>query len=377
MSTAKKLTGEDVAKLLQDPSTTHRAEAAEKIALSFSAGNLSDSERQIAEDIFRVMVRDVEHRVRRALADSLKESSNVPRDVAVSIASDVADIAVPFIEVTQALNDDDLVSIIEAKGSEHQKAIARRETVSARVADALVETKNEDVVAALVENEGADLSEKTMSRVLDEFGEVKRISNPMAQRPALPLHVAERLVSLVSDKLQEQLLAHQDLPPDVAMDLVMQSRERATVSLLDGSADTPDVQALVEQLHRNHRLTPTLVIRALCMGDLTFFEAALAKRAGIPVVNAYKLVHDRGDLALSRLFAKSDMPQKLLPLARVALDVAEEMLLHSRDDREKFRTVMLERVITHFEDEFDTENLDYFISKLAAKPRDARGQTIH
>lgn len=376
MSQSNKLSAADVQRLLKDPSAENRSDAASKIAAHFSDGHLSETERALAEDIFRVMMRDVELRVRRALSDSLRESEDVPRDIALSIANDVADVAIPFIEVTRALSDDDLVNIIQAKGEDHQKAIARRETVSSRVADALVDTKNEGVVAELVSNEGAELTENTMNRVLDDFGHLKSVSNPMARRAALPLDVAERLVTLVSDKIQEQLLEKHHLSADVAKDLVTQSRERATVSLLDGSAEAPDVQALVDQLHKNGRLTPTLIIRALCMGDLMFFESALAKRAGIPVVNVYKLVHDKGGAALEKLFQKADMPGEMLELARVALGVADEMTLQSSDDRQKFRVLMIERVLTHFEGDFDNENLDYFISKLSSRSNQATANTL-
>ena len=43
---------------------------------------------------------------------------------------------------------------------------------------------------------------------------------------------------------------------------------------------------LVEALVRNRRLTPSILLRAICVGDLGFFKAALAKMAGISVLNA-------------------------------------------------------------------------------------------
>ncbi|GAB4143534.1 MAG: DUF2336 domain-containing protein [Sphingomonadales bacterium] len=363
VSSKQSLSQADVARLLQNPSTDSRAEAAAKVAAAFQTGDLGDKERAIAEDIFRAMMQDVEVRVRKALALTLADA-DLPRDVALKIANDVSEVAVPFIEVTQALDDDDLIHIIANQTADHQVAIARRKSVSGKVADALVDTKNEDVVATLVGNEGADLSASTMNRVLDEFGHIKRIATPMAQRPTLPLDVAERLVTLVSDKIQKQLLQTHGIDAGMASDLASQTRERATVSLLDGSAEAPDVQALVDQLHKNERLTPTIILRALCMGDLTFFEVALARRAGISISNVYKLVYEHGDDGLKRLFDRAEMPKNMLDIARVALDTAEEMTLNSRDDRNRFREVMLERVLTSCEDKVDNENLDYFISKL-------------
>ena len=80
------LTQDDVVRLLTDPSGNARAETAGKIAASFNSGALSESERKIAEEIFRLMVRDAEVRVREALALNLKQSPGVPHEVALALA---------------------------------------------------------------------------------------------------------------------------------------------------------------------------------------------------------------------------------------------------------------------------------------------------
>ena len=88
-----RLTEKDIAKLLADPSGERRAETAAKIASDFRAGSLTEAERSLAEEIFRLMVKDAEVRVREALAQNIKESPNVPHDVAVSLARDVDSVA--------------------------------------------------------------------------------------------------------------------------------------------------------------------------------------------------------------------------------------------------------------------------------------------
>jgi len=69
---------------MTDPSGENRAETAGKIAQGVETGVLSPKERQIAEEIFRVMVRDVEVRVREALAESLKGVPDLSGDIAQS-----------------------------------------------------------------------------------------------------------------------------------------------------------------------------------------------------------------------------------------------------------------------------------------------------
>lgn len=364
LSDANKLSSADVAKLLQDPNVENRAEAASKVAATFGMSELTEGEKKIAEDIFRVMLRDAAVRVRHALSESLKDNPDVPHDVAASLAQDVDEVAMPVIEFSSVLTDKDLIDIVRTRGSDVQKVVAGRKSVSEDVADALADTGDEEVVAALVGNEGAQIKEATFGKVLDKFGNSDVVKAPMAHRGELPIGVAERLVTLVSEQLRDHIMTHHEISPTMAADLLLESREKATVSLLGSGQKSTTVQELVDQLYDNKRLTPTLMLRALCMGDTTFFEVALAKRVGIPVVNAYKLVHDKGELGLKRLFEAAEMPLQFLPMARAALEVADEMLETGGDNRELVRQLMIERVLTAVENDVDTENLDYLIGKL-------------
>jgi len=82
----QKLSASDVQKLMVNPSAETRVQTTGKIAGQFASGDLSPSERKIAEDIFRTLVRDTEIRVRESLAAHLKSSPDLPHDVAVSLA---------------------------------------------------------------------------------------------------------------------------------------------------------------------------------------------------------------------------------------------------------------------------------------------------
>ncbi|HEY4547305.1 MAG TPA: DUF2336 domain-containing protein, partial [Pedomonas sp.] len=117
----------------------------------------------------------------------------------------------------------------------------------------------------------------------------------------------------------------------------------------------------------NGRLTPTIVMRALCMGDVSFFEVAMARLADIPVANAHQLIHDRGGQGLARLFKRCGLPPQSLPVARTALQAIEELELMTDGDRQTLRQLMIERVLTQFEEGMDPENLDYFIAKIAGR----------
>jgi uncharacterized protein (DUF2336 family) len=366
---AEKLTAADVARMMNDSSPESRQRTAEKVAAGYADGALSDTERLIAEDIFRVMVKDAEERVRAALSKQLKHIPELSPDVARSLASDVSDaVALPMLEFSEALSDEDLIQIVRTQGSSRQAAIAGRETVSGKVAGVLASEGSEVAVAVLVGNEGAELNEAAMNTVLDRFGDSEFVQEPLVRRNTLPVAVSERLVAMVSDKLQEYLVTHHELSADLASDMVMQSRERATLGLIGNNAADNDVEALVAQLHRNGRLTQSIILRSLCAGDLTFFEAALSRLSKVPLVNARTLIHDEGKLGLKSIYDRAGLPAKLFPAYRVAFDVARENEHERSDgDPEAVTRRTLERVLTHFEDMFDDSNhddVDFLLNKL-------------
>lgn len=368
---AETLAKADVERLLTDPSAQSRAAMAAKVAGAFESGALTPAERRLAEEIFRTLTRDAAERVRRALAEHIAEASDLPHDVALALARDVNAVALPILENSAVLTDEDLVEIIRLGNPRKQIAIAGRQVVRAKVADALVASDNAAAVARLVGNAGAELHEPTLRRVMERHGGDARVQEPLVHREVLPAAVLERLVALASDSLHEFLVKRHDLSPAAASDLVLRIRERATAGLLTSMWPAVEAEKLAHQLNRAGRLTPSLILRTMCLGDLAFFEAAFAELAGIPVHNARLLIHDPGGLGMMSLYGKSGLPKELFPAFRVALDVALETPFDGGEhDRERHRRRTLERILTQFE-ELGADDLDYLLAKMQAMPETA------
>jgi len=359
------LTEADVRKLMTDPSPDARVETATKVAKAFYETELSSSERSLAEEIFRIMVRDAEVRVREALSVNLKSSPELPKDVALSLARDVESVSLPVLEFSSVLSDADLVEIIRMSGAEKQTAVAKRASVSSEVANALIDHgKSGMVVATLVNNPGAELRDAELEKAFAKHGADPAVNNSLVSRANLPVRISEKIVARVSEALREHLLSHKEISTEMAADLVLQARERATVALLPAGTKSTDVVDLVKQLRDNQRLTPSLILRTLCIGDLTFFEAALAVLANMPIVSARVLIHDEGKLGLQSIYQRTPLPANLFPAFRVAFDVARETQYDGgENDRQRFSSRVIERVLTQFED-IGNDNLEYLMKKL-------------
>ncbi|MDZ4741616.1 MAG: DUF2336 domain-containing protein [Alphaproteobacteria bacterium] len=359
------LNAADVDMLLAHPAAARRADLVKKVAAEFDAQRISEAESKIALDILRAMAADAEVIVRLAIAQSLRQSGNLPHDIALNLARDEFSVAQPLLESSPVLTDSDLIAILADGCEPKQVAIARRKDVSERVAAAVIDTGNAAAVATLIDNDSAHLTEDLYDRTLNWYSKFEAVNSALVHRAALPITVAERLVALVSDKLKVELVTRHALPEEMAADVILEARERVTLGLLGDDAPTPCTSALVRQLSARGRLTPSLTLRALCMGDIQFVEAALADAAGVTAETASSLVHDDGPLGLQAIYKKSGFAEAFFPAFRVAVDVYHETQLDGEPrDRERFARRMLERILTQYQDMTATD-LDYLLTRLA------------
>ncbi|MDX2145704.1 MAG: DUF2336 domain-containing protein [Rhodospirillaceae bacterium] len=362
------LNAKDVSRLATDSSANVRVDTANKLAADVASGQLTDSERAIADDILRALAKDVEVRVREALSHNLKHCRTIPHDLAIRLAKDVDSVALPVLSFSQVLTAEDLVAVIQAQASVGKMAaIAERPFVASQVVNALVEHGNETVVAKTVANPGAAFQSAAFDRVIDRFGNSHAVQAPLVARADLPAKVIERLIHVVSNQMRATLLEKQQITPDLAMDLVLASRERATVNIAQSFSDA-GLAAFVAQLHRSGGLTSSLVLRAVCMGHLHFFEHAIAALAHMPLAEVLVLL--RNPNGLRHIWIKAGQSQAYYPAVRSALDAVLEIEREGRDlDAETFSCRIVERIMTHYETfgvEFEHDDLEYLFARVGA-----------
>jgi uncharacterized protein (DUF2336 family) len=360
---AGSLSSRDVARLLSEPSPDLRAELAGKVAAELSGNGLTATELKLARDIVRVLARDVEEKVRAALSRGLRHSPNLPSDVAKKLADDVEYVALPMLADSLVLTDEDLIGIVRRGSSLKQEAIASRPNLTETVSDALITHGEEPAVVVLMGNNTAKIAEDSFNRAVTRFGESKRVTEAMVLRGSLPITVAERLVTMVSKALQVHLVQSHNLSPALAADILLSSREHAIIHLSVGASDE-DLRQMVTQMHTNGRLTPSLVLRALCTGDIAFFEAAMAVKSDVSIDNAQLLIHEPSRRGLAALYRKAAMPEGLYGVVRAAVDVVDETGFDGQArDLERFRARVISRVLT-LVDDVDATDADYLLNKL-------------
>ena len=322
-SGAMNITREDITLLVREPSAAMRSRIAQKISTGYSAGVLSESELHLANEIFRLLLKDTEAKVRKLLADELKFCLNVPHDIIWALANDVEEVAVPILQHSFVLTEDDLMRIIRATREVGKlSAIASRESLSREVAHALVETGEPEVAKKVVRNTNALLADTTYEFVLDHFAKDNSVLEELVYRGGLPVAFAERLFSSVSDALKKQLTKKYRLGRQVLEDATTQARETAVLQFMSPWMSQNDISDLIDTMYRSRRLSDSVIIRSLCIGDLRFFETSIAKRVGVPVANARILMLDPGPLGFKALYDSAGLPEAFYEAIRVMLQLA-------------------------------------------------------
>jgi uncharacterized protein (DUF2336 family) len=245
------------------------------------------------------------------------------------------------------------------------KAIATRPLVQGKVSAALVQHGDEGVVAEVMGNPGAVIEDATMDLAVDRFGGSETVTTAMANRAGLSARIAERLTVLVSERLREQLVARHRLGPDTAMELVLATRERATLSIAKDFSEI-GVSALVSQLRRSARLTPSLILRSICVGHRLFFEHAVAQLANVPLGNVVIMMRDAN--GFRNAWTKAGMPAAMVPAVAAAYDAVTEIEAEGRDlTADDFSRRIVERVMTQYETfgvEFERDDLEYLFQRI-------------
>lgn len=292
--------------LSRDADAAVREKVAYKIAAL--APELSAAERDRAGDIvtgiLETLARDEAVKVRRVLADSLKDAKGVPASVIEQLARDPDEaVCVPVLENSPLLSDEFLVEIIQSgpvRAALH--AISGRSALGADVADAIVATDDTDVITTLLSNKSAQIREETLDSIVDGAADQDAWHAPLVARPSLSARAGSALSRFVTEALLETLTARKDLGPDVADAIGKGVRRR-----LGGDvADDDDGETIVEKVRRlfdEQRLTESDVKAAMLRGDRQFAIEAIAilgDTAPPGVRKAFSLASAKGVAAMCR-----------------------------------------------------------------------------
>jgi uncharacterized protein (DUF2336 family) len=351
-----------------------RPEAAHALAKAYLMSDDDEDIRSGMEAALTVLLDDRQSSVRFALADALGSSPYAPRHIMATLAADQTEIAALVLSRSPLFFDAELVDIVAAVPESLQAAIARRPIVSGAVSAALAEVGEQAAVEELLANCGASVARISLKRIAERFGDLPEFRDRLLARPDLPADVHQLLIRRLGDALGNLVVMKAWVAEDRAAVVTREACDRVTVALA-AESQSDDLAALVEHLRVTGQLTTALLLRAICAGNIAFFETALSVLARVPESRVESLVRSGRTTGLRAVYARAGLPPLAFDAFAAALETARRIAAEGgARDRYRFTRDMVDAVLLRYRDISDGEmnELTTMLRRFAAdQARDA------
>ncbi len=291
----------ELERVLQHGSRHKRAETLRRITALFldGAGNYTDAHVDLFDDIFALLIEEIETKARAELANHLAQVSNAPIKVLRLLAND-DDIAVagPVLKLAPRLAEADLVDLAKTKSQAHLRAISTRHALGEAVTDVLVRRGDRQVARSVAENRGARISETGFFRLVKRAESDGVLAEKVGQRPDVPPQLFRELLTRATAIVHKRLLAatSPELKAEIRRVLEKVSSE---VGARVGPRDYRAAQRVVLSLHRAGRMNEAALAAFAGEGKYEETVVALAALAKVPINVADRLMAgERPDPAL-------------------------------------------------------------------------------
>jgi uncharacterized protein (DUF2336 family) len=348
------------------PSVAMRIELTRRICDDFNNQTFKDEEKDVAGDILFLLAEDIELNVRTTLAEHIKHSPDIPRSIATKLAKDVKQVAIPILQYSPVLTEEDLVNIIRStKDASKLLAITKRNKIGSPVSDALVNTENGEVVQWLLKNNSAEIAEESLIKAFTLFKENEAVLKTLVNYGELSSALAERMISIVTDTIRDELAEKYGLSGALSNKISQDVREDALLDATSAPGNKDSAVAMAQHLFLQKELGPSVVLKALCRGELVFFEAGLARLSGIPLENAKKLITDPAGEGFKALYKAAKMPDSMFEATTILLRLAAEISEHTGG--KAFARQMVSRIIEE-QHQNEVPHMDYMLTLLRTNP---------
>lgn len=258
-----------------------------------------------------VLAQDEVLKIRQALSSALKDHAKAPPKIVGQLARDVErEVSEPILRFCVALADDDLLDIL---GNHPEpwviSAIAKRPTVSDRVSNAVVDTKDVPANTALLRNTGAVFSVETLQKIIEMASEYPDWHEPLAVRKELSLDLVQKLAGFVGESVLHMLERRSDFDQATRNEITELVKRR--IEFHRHGAPFESSESKVERYVKAGRLTASVIQDALSWQDHKFVLLALAYLSKIHPIVVEKMLRSGSAKPIVALCWKAKMPMRV------------------------------------------------------------------
>ena len=269
----------DLIELAKEPSSSKRRELLRSVTDIFMSDpdTVNPNEMELYDQVMSQLTADMETIVRAEIAQTVAGARNAPLGLLRKLAVDEIEVAEPILTNSKALTENDLMHVVSTKGQDHMRAVSRRESVPEAVSGVIVQRGDDTTLHTLLSNDGARLSRASSEEVVQRAQANPALHEVVVNRPDLPPDLMNDMYFVVETRLRERIIAENaKLDPSVVEQALSKGRNRVAIAYGDFPDDYEKINADVEVLRRNERLTPSLLATARLPRRSTLLERPTA-----------------------------------------------------------------------------------------------------
>ncbi|WP_182084808.1 DUF2336 domain-containing protein [Aureimonas sp. ME7] len=320
-----------------------------------------------AEAALIVAAADPSPRVRRTVSEGVCAARNVPGSLVRTLAGDIDEVALPVVSRSPLLNEVDLATISRSGRGVLCRAVARRECLPAQAIHEIVRSGDEAACLELMANESLTIEAYAFATLAQRFAGHGEMRHRMLHRNDLPSALRDELLGHLGQVLCASPLVACVLGGERSGRLAEDVRELATASVIE-QVEANELADFVEHLRGVGRLNAAILVRAVCMGRIDLFAAALTRLTGLSERRVRAIVADAREPAFVALAAAAGLPGGIVPLLLSTVRAWKDMAGEDEVDPEDVATAVMDRVVVAFWGRGEqSEELSRLIHRLAGE----------
>jgi uncharacterized protein (DUF2336 family) len=332
-----------------------------------AADDTPDHEREAVLPVLLKLAVDEHREVRMILAEELVSVRHVHADLMFCIIAGEDGIALPFLRHTPALNPWHMMAILRVGDEARAVTVARRPDITDEAAAYIIKSSALPVVLAMMDNECVELDGQDTQILYARLGQNGDLVDRLLARPDLPLDIRLTQAKRAATRMRQLMAERSWLAAHDASELVADAEDVAVLEVLV-AAEPAALMKGVAFLASKNLLTPALLLRAACLGEMRVVEASLAHLSGYAPQRAAGYMYARNGSGMKSLVGKCGLPVicngLLLAFADVVVEARDEGIVLRRDS---FGRRLLEALMTRYESVGPQERAKHieFVSRFA------------
>lgn len=270
-------------------------------------------------------------RVRAALAYGLLHTTDAPRPILLALLQDSEVISRAVAQYSPALIDADLIGVARKAGPVMLMALALRERLSPRVAQALIERNERAVTLKLVGRQDVPVPQAVLSALAvgQGIGDAQ-LRGLLLERADLPASARLLLVEAAVEHLRRARIVKGAIAAPRLERLLRDAMDTALTAIGETEAEA-DSTPFAAELVESEKLSARVMLHAVVNGHVLFFADCLATLASAPREKVFSLLETGSRPALNALLVRCGLSQGVCNLiARLifharAADLADDV----------------------------------------------------